>query len=122
MTPFIACPSCSCHVAPHELACPHCGAATKDKAGSPVKTAAAVLLGLTTAIVACGEPTDAYGAPGGYSEGGSGGASEGGAGGAGGAAAGGAAVGGASTGGAGGAGGAAAGGASTGGAGGAGGG
>ncbi len=90
MTPFIACAACSCHVAPDDRECPHCGAPMKSNAGSPVKTAAAIVLGLSTAIVACGEPGEAYGAPGGGFEGGGGSSSEGGGGGDGGAATGGA--------------------------------
>lgn len=34
--------------------------------GKPIRTVAAILLGLGTAVVACEEPRDAYGGPGGY--------------------------------------------------------
>lgn len=53
----------------------------KTNGGTPLRTVAAVLLGLSAAVVACEEPSDAYGAPGGFNEGG---AAEGGSGGAGG--------------------------------------
>ncbi|MBK8940375.1 MAG: hypothetical protein IPM79_22850 [Polyangiaceae bacterium] len=86
MPPYVACSSCSCHVAPGSTECPHCGASIATT-GAPLRTAATILLDLGTAIVACEEPGEAYGAPGGYSEGGG---QEGGTGGTGGSSPGGA--------------------------------
>jgi hypothetical protein len=51
---LIACPECACHVQPTESRCPHCGAVVRQADGSVARTAAAVLLGLTTAVAGCG--------------------------------------------------------------------
>jgi len=48
---FIACPSCGCHAKAIESECPHCGARLRQSDGSLPRTAAAMLLGLTTATL-----------------------------------------------------------------------
>lgn len=47
---LLACSSCGCHVRSSEIECPHCGARIKRE-GSALRSAAAVILGLTTATV-----------------------------------------------------------------------
>lgn len=49
--PFLACPSCNCHVRSHEIECPHCGARVRREGGGVPRTAAALLMGLTATFV-----------------------------------------------------------------------
>jgi len=77
---FIACSSCGCHAKAAETSCPHCGAQLRRKDGGLPRTAAAVLLGLTTAalpvsLAACGGSTTSGGTGGGGGMGGMGGMS-----------------------------------------------
>jgi hypothetical protein len=58
---LLACPSCACHIKATEAHCPHCGAAVRQADGSVQRTAAALLLGLTTGVAACSAPV--YGGP-----------------------------------------------------------
>src|SRR6185437_7554090 len=51
---LIPCPTCGCHAKSAETTCPSCGAELRRKDGSLPRTAAAVLLGLTTATVGAG--------------------------------------------------------------------
>ena len=63
---LVVCPSCSCHVERSETSCPHCGGMiARDAGGSVQRTAAALLLGLTTSIAACEGPIaePVYGVP-----------------------------------------------------------
>jgi hypothetical protein len=46
---LIACPACSRHARPSEIACPHCGARFRNDDGSRTRTAGAALLGLLVA-------------------------------------------------------------------------
>jgi len=48
---FIACPACGCHARVIETDCPHCGARLRRTDGTLPRTAAALLLGLTTAAL-----------------------------------------------------------------------
>lgn len=63
---LIACPSCARHVQPGESRCPHCDAVIRQADGSVGRTAAAVLLGLSTAVAGCGGEVSmpVYGTPG----------------------------------------------------------
>ena len=53
MSRLIACSSCHQHVKSHEPSCPLCGARLRDAQGRALRTASAVLMGLT--LSACGE-------------------------------------------------------------------
>ena len=74
---LIACPSCACHIRPTESRCPHCDAVVRQPDGTIARTAAAVLLGLSTAVAGCGGEVaqPVYGTP---TTGGSGGTGTGG--------------------------------------------
>lgn len=52
---LIPCPACSCHIRATEARCPLCDAVVHQKDGSIPRTAAAVLLGLSTAVAGCGD-------------------------------------------------------------------
>jgi len=51
---LIPCSTCGCHAKSVETTCPSCGAELRRKDGSLPRTAAAVLLGLTTVTVGVG--------------------------------------------------------------------
>ncbi|MDC3962328.1 hypothetical protein [Polyangium jinanense] len=89
---LVLCSACGCHARSTESECPHCGARLRGEGGTPLRSAAALLLGLTLAAAAAegcvmtaaygGPPIDGSGGGGKGGEGGAGG--ESGAGGAGG--------------------------------------
>jgi hypothetical protein len=71
---FVTCPECACAAKVSETACPHCGILLRKPDGSVGRTAAAILLGLASVAVACGDDTSGAGGAGG-----DGGSSDGGA-------------------------------------------
>lgn len=61
---LLACPTCACHVKATEARCPHCDAPIRRADGSVQRTAAAILLGLSTSVAACGDrDIPVYGTP-----------------------------------------------------------
>ena len=64
---LVACPSCACHSKSHETECAHCGATLRRLDGTLPRTAAALLLGLSTVGApmatesACGSDTESNG-------------------------------------------------------------
>lgn len=62
---FVTCPECACAAKVSESACPHCGVLLRRADGSIGRTAAAVLLGLASVAVACGDDTTGAGGAGG---------------------------------------------------------
>src|SRR5262245_20728542 len=83
---FLACPSCGCHVKSEEMDCPYCGGRGRRKEGPIPRTAAAILLVLTTIMspalstVACSSNVEGGGSGGdggsGQGGGGQGGSSQ----------------------------------------------
>jgi hypothetical protein len=57
---LISCAACSLPAKSHEVACPHCGARLRGEGVAP-RTAVAIMLGLATAITACGDDTSGGG-------------------------------------------------------------
>ncbi len=57
---LVSCAACSLPAKSHEVACPHCGARLRVDGIAP-RTAVAIMLGLATAITACGDDTSGGG-------------------------------------------------------------
>ncbi|MDI1448883.1 hypothetical protein [Polyangium sp. 6x1] len=62
---LIVCSACRCHARSTEIDCPHCGERLRAEGGAQLRSAAAILLGLSIASAAAEgcTPSPAYGGP-----------------------------------------------------------